>query len=65
MIIEVGQVWKKPISRDVIVYIEEVGSTQVRVRLGTTAKNIDIDMLKEALARYEYILLSDLTKALL
>lgn len=65
MIIEAGQVWKKLGDRVVIVIVEKVGKDKVKIRVGSTVKHIDLDMFKNAVVNYGYLLCTDLTKALL
>lgn len=67
MIIEVGQVWKKPTDQRVIVSIDKIeDNTSVHVTVNDITSTImSAYSLKQALNKNGYILLSDLTKALL
>lgn len=65
MIIEAGQVWKKPI-RDIIVHIDKVEDNKVWITVKELGDRVVyVDTLIYSLQKHKYFLLSDLTKALL
>lgn len=65
MIIEVGQVWKKPVDREVVVTILKVKDMEVTVSLGYTIRQIELCRLKDAFIKHNYLLCTNLTKALI
>lgn len=65
MIIEAGQVWKKP-TRDLLLSIDKVEGNKVWITVeGLGDRVLHVDRLINSLQKHKYFLLSDLTKALL
>lgn len=66
MIIEVGQVWKKPTKNLVEVAIDKIDDAVVHVTVNdTTSTIVSLKELRRAFKKNGYFLLTDLAKALL